>query len=160
MGGCDPLGVFEAPLDPGLGDRERLSGLVARWEEACPAPDDFFVGPGIGDVGVEAHEDMKMIVHHREPADGNREDIGKFLQSAFDPFFAVEWSIAEQECAADAPGEAVVPARHGHVDKVGASHRHWWVSGATGEYTQARAAGARLLCMSFPFRPHVTGRAW
>ena len=52
-----------------------------------------------------------MIVHHREPADGDREDIGKFLQSTFDPFFAVEWSIVEQERAADAPGDAVVPAQ-------------------------------------------------
>ena len=52
------------------------------------ALDDFFVGPGIGDVGVEAHEDAEAIVHHREPDDGDREDIPKFLESMFDPFSA------------------------------------------------------------------------
>src|ERR1017187_5219685 len=32
---------FETPLDPTLGNRQRLPGLVARWEEPSPAPDDF-----------------------------------------------------------------------------------------------------------------------
>ena len=70
-----------------------------------------------------------MIVQHREPADGNRENVRKFLESLFDPFSAVGWSFGEQECAADAAGDAVVPARDGYVDEVGASHRHEWDSG-------------------------------
>ena len=123
--GCDPLDVFEAPLDPGLGNRKRLSGFVAGRKEASPAADDFFVGPACGEVGIEAHEDVQVVIHDRETADGDREDIRKFLQSKFDPFFAVESRVAvvdrcfaEQEGAADATGDAVIPARHGYVDEL------------------------------------------
>ena len=60
-----------------------------------------------------------MVIHDREPADGDCEDIRKFLSSKFDPFFAVERSFGEQECAADTAGDAsVIPARHGYVDEL------------------------------------------
>jgi hypothetical protein len=51
----------------------------------------------------------------------------KFLQPTFDPFFAVERSFSEQECAADATGDAVIPARHTDVDELCAGHRHGWI---------------------------------
>jgi hypothetical protein len=43
-------------------------------------------------------------------------DIREFLQSKFDPLCAVERTFGETECAADATGDAVIPARHGDVD--------------------------------------------
>ena len=58
------------------------------------------------------------IVHHGQTDDGDREVIRKSLEPAFDPFFAVDVSLAEHECAAEAPEDAVVPARYGHVDGV------------------------------------------
>ena len=85
-----------------------------------------------GDVAVEAHEDVEAIVHHGQTDDGDREVIRKSLEPAFDPFFAVDVSLAEHECEAEAPADAVVPARYGHVDGVGASHRHGGTSVVTG----------------------------
>jgi hypothetical protein len=64
---------------PGLGNWQGLPGFIARWEEASPALDNFFVRPGCGDIGVEAYEDVQMVVHDREPVDGDCEDIRKFL---------------------------------------------------------------------------------
>jgi hypothetical protein len=54
----------------------------------------------------------------RKQAAGIIDRLIKFLQSNFDPFFAVERSFGEQECAADATGDAVIPARHGSVDEL------------------------------------------
>ena len=50
-----------------------------------------------------------MVIHDGKPADGDGEDIRKFLESLFDPFFAV--AFAEQKGAADAACDAVIPAR-------------------------------------------------
>jgi hypothetical protein len=71
-----------------------------------------------GDVGVEAYEHVQVVIHDRTTADGNFEDIRKFLESKFDAFSAVERSFGEKECAADTAGDAVIPARHGYVDDV------------------------------------------
>jgi hypothetical protein len=71
-----------------------------------------------GDAGVEAYEHVQVVIHDREPGDGDREDIRKFLQSRFDPLFAVERSFGEKEWAADATSDAVIPARHGDVDEL------------------------------------------
>ena len=100
------------------GDREQLSRLVAGWEEATPAADDFFVRPGCGDFGVERHENVHVVIHDGKPADADGEDTRKFLQAIFDPFFAVERFLAgvergfaQQQCAADTAGNAVIPAK-------------------------------------------------
>ncbi len=45
-------------LDAARGDGQGLAGFVARWEEASPSLDNFFVRPSSGDVGVEAHQDV------------------------------------------------------------------------------------------------------
>ncbi len=73
---------------------------------------------------------MLMIIHHREPADGYREDLRKFFQPLLDPFFTVERSFdfAEQKRAADTPRDAVILARDGDVDQMRASHRHGMIS--------------------------------
>ena len=120
---------------PGLGNWQGLPGFIAGRKKASPAADDFFIRPRCGDVGVEAHEHVQMVVHDREPADGDREDIRKFLQSKFDPFFAVKRSFGEQECAADTAGDAVIPARHGYVDELRASHCRGWNSWVVVEIT-------------------------
>ncbi len=39
----DPIGALEAILDPSVGYGQRLSRLVAGWEEPAPAPHNFFV---------------------------------------------------------------------------------------------------------------------
>ena len=50
---------------------------------------NFFIGPSLGDVRIEPHEDVQVVIHDREPADGYGEDFRKFFQPFFDPFFAV-----------------------------------------------------------------------
>ena len=42
--------------------------------------------------------------------------ISKFLQTLFDPYFAVERSFAEQEGASDSPRGAVRSTRQGHIE--------------------------------------------
>jgi hypothetical protein len=36
---------------------------------------------------------VQVIVQHGEPADGNGEDVRKFLEPAFDPGFAVDRQV-------------------------------------------------------------------
>jgi hypothetical protein len=65
-----------------------------------------------------------------EEAAGVIDRLVKFLQPNFDPFSAVERSFGEQECAADATGDAGIPARHGDVDVLLAGQGHgWFLSG-------------------------------
>jgi len=33
---------------------------------------------------------MQLIIQHRKPTDGHREDLCKFLQAMLDPLFAVD----------------------------------------------------------------------
>jgi hypothetical protein len=91
-------------LHPAFGNRQGFSGLVAWWKEASPAPDDLIIGPFARGARVDPYEQVQVVIHDREAADGNGEDLGKFFESAVDPFFAVERSFAEQEGASDAAG--------------------------------------------------------
>ena len=61
---------------------------------------------------------MQVVIHHREPTDGDREDFRKFLQPMLDPFFAVERAFAEQESASHTARDAVIPASNGRVDEM------------------------------------------
>ena len=79
-----------------------------------------------GDVGVEAHEDVQVIVHDGEPADGDGKNTRKFLEPKLDPFLAVDRAFAEQERASDAAGDAVIPTGYGRIDEVGTRHSHRW----------------------------------
>jgi hypothetical protein len=63
-----------------------------------------------------------VIVHDREPADGDGEDFRKFLESQLDPFLAVDRAFAQQESASDAAGDAVVLTGYGGVDEVCTRH--------------------------------------
>ena len=58
-----------------------------------------------------------MIVHDREAADGDGEDIRKF-SSRLDPFSAVDRAFAQQENETYAAGDAVMPTGYGRVDEV------------------------------------------
>ena len=60
-------------LDPGSGDRQGLPGLVAKRRPT--AADDLVVCPARSDVRVEADEDVEVIVHDGEPADGDGEKL-------------------------------------------------------------------------------------
>ena len=42
-----------------------------------------------------------MIIHHREPADADREDFGEFLDAVFEPLFSVGRSFSKQKSASD-----------------------------------------------------------
>ena len=55
-----------------------------------------------------------MIVHDRERADGDGEDMREFLESMFDPFSAVDRAFAEQENATHAAGDAVMNKKDMH----------------------------------------------
>jgi len=83
-----------------------------------PAPDDVFFGLAGRDFGIEPHQDVQMIIHNREPADCDREDARKFPQPIVDPELAVAgaFTVTEQESAADAADDAVVPAGDGGID--------------------------------------------
>jgi hypothetical protein len=60
---------------------------------------------------------VQVIVHHREPADGDGEDLRKFLESVFDPLFTDSLTFTKQEGAANATGDAVVPTGYGGVNE-------------------------------------------
>jgi hypothetical protein len=93
---------------------------------------------------------VQVVIHDRGPADGDCEDIRKFLQSKFDPLSAVERSFGEQECAADATGDAGIPARHGDVDELRAGHRHgWFLSCDRPKLPKAPAAVCIATCVLF-----------
>jgi hypothetical protein len=53
---------------------------------------------------------MQVVIQHRKAADGNGKDVRKFLEPAFDLGLAVLVLVTEQESAAHAPGDAVIPA--------------------------------------------------
>jgi hypothetical protein len=59
-------------------------------------PDDAFIGPARGDPEVESEQNMDVVVHDRGPSDGDREDLGRFLQPSVDPDPAVVGSFPEQ----------------------------------------------------------------
>ena len=59
-----------------------------------------------------------MIVHDGEPADGDGENTRKFLEPELNRFLAVDRAFAQQESAAHAAGDAVVPTGYGRVDEV------------------------------------------
>ena len=80
--------------------------------------------PQLNELNFEAHKHMQVVIQHREAADRHREDFGKFSQAPIDPFFAVEVSFAQQEGAADAARQAVIPAGYRHIDQMSASYCH------------------------------------
>ena len=49
-----------------------------------------------------------VIVRHRKPADRNREDFCRFLQTELDPFLAFKHAVTQQERAADPAGDATL----------------------------------------------------
>ena len=65
-----------------------------------------------------------MIIHHREPADADREYFGEFLDAVLEPLFTVRLSLRKQERASDAASRAVIPAGHGEIDELSASDGH------------------------------------
>jgi hypothetical protein len=83
---------------------------------------------------------MQLVIQHRKTADGNGEDVRKFLKPAFDPRLAVLVFVPEQKRPAEAAGDAVIPASDGGVDEVGASDRHGriWVRPAQANQSESR----------------------
>ena len=73
------------------GNRPQYIRTGQRWKRhvrrgLCPpASDDFLIGPSLGDVGIESHEDVQVVIHDGEPTDGHGEDIRKFFEPPLDP---------------------------------------------------------------------------
>ena len=65
-----------------------------------------------------------MVVHHSEAAHGDGEDLSKFFEPMFDPGFAVEGPLSQQEGLPHGASDAVVPAGYGGIDEVGAGDSH------------------------------------
>ena len=72
------------------------------------------------EIRVEAHEDVQVVIHDGEPADGCGEGSRKFFEPFFDPISRVDVFLghAEQEPAPVATADAVIPARDGDVDQI------------------------------------------
>ena len=80
--------------DPGL-NRGRVIDVEAGGAvDGDPAADDVFVAPAIGDVGVEAAEDVEVVVEDCEAADGDGEVLGEDFEPGFDPGLAVRDALA------------------------------------------------------------------
>ena len=68
---------------------------------------------------------MQVIVHHREPAYGDGENLRKFLESVFDPLFRLPGPSPSRK-ARRTQRDAVVPTGYGGVNEVRTSHCHRW----------------------------------
>jgi hypothetical protein len=108
-------------LEPGL---SALGAAVEAFENSRELGRDH----GVAVAEKPARVVGSVIIRHREPADRHREDFCKFCHSARDPFFAVERAVSQQESAANAAVDAVIPAGYGSVYQACASHRHRWFS--------------------------------
>jgi hypothetical protein len=120
----------ESVFNPGPGDLERLPRLVSQWEEPSPAAHDLFVRPGAGDIGIEAEEDVEVIVQHGESADGDGEDPGQLLEPILNPWLAVAGALSEKQGAPNATGDAVIPPCESRIHQLSTSDgpgRNSWV---------------------------------
>jgi hypothetical protein len=96
---------------PTIDTRRRI---VAPRKQPSPAPDDLLIRPPGRDVWVEPHQQMQVMIQHRESTNGHREDLREFPQ----PFsIGTVRSFTEQERAAHAARPAVIPASHGRIDE-------------------------------------------
>jgi hypothetical protein len=96
--------------------------LIARWKQPSPTSHDLLVRPTIGELRVEPKQHVEMIIHHREPADGDCEDLCQFFEPVLDPTWTVVWPFAQQEGAAHAARDAaVVPEGHRSINQLRAS---------------------------------------
>jgi hypothetical protein len=55
----------------------------SRRKESSPPPHDVLVRPTRGDLGIKSQQQVQMIIQHRKPADGHREDLCKLLDPIF-----------------------------------------------------------------------------
>ena len=111
------------------------------------------VHPAGGDVWVEAQEQMQVIVHHGEAADGYSEDFCKFFESPIDPFFAVGQTFPEEERASHSEPRSDTSGS-GQRRRDARVQSSWMFSGgqfADGQSNQCEMS--RLLCLSFLANP-------
>jgi len=148
-------GVSALVVDPGLNGRRVIDVEAGGAVDGDPAADDVFVAPAVGDAGVEAAEDVEVVVEDCEAADGNGEVLGEEFEPGFDPGLAVRHALAAEEGAADAAGNAVVVAGDRDVHQLPSGHRHrggsYRIRGTERPYPTPPAAGRQGLCMSFSF---------
>ena len=108
--------------------RLECGGVVdveVRWRiDGDPAADDVFVAPAVGHTGVEAAEDVEMVVKDGEAADGDGEVLSEDFEPGFDPGLAVRHAFATEEGPPDAAGNAVVVASDRDVHQLPPGHRH------------------------------------
>ena len=85
---------------------------------------DRLIRPGRSLRGIQPHQHVQVVVQDREAPDGDGEDLGQFPQAVFEPLFAIERSLGEEEGTSDTAGDAVIPTRHGRINKVCTGDRH------------------------------------
>ena len=102
--------------ETGSGWRDLSRGGNSRPQRRTTSSSD----QSLADVGVEAHQHVQVIVHHRKAADRHGEDSRKFLQATLDPILAATRSLAlpKQERATHTACNAVIPAGHGRIDEM------------------------------------------
>jgi hypothetical protein len=61
---------------------------------------------------------MQVVIQQGKPAALNREDADKFLEPILEPQFSMFASWPAEKGAAHAPGDAMIPGRHRHIDKL------------------------------------------
>jgi hypothetical protein len=81
----------------------------------------------------------------RQPCRKDTEDLGEFPQAVFEPLFAIERPLGEEERASDTAGGL-------GIDQLGACHRHRGLPRPTfGQTVVALGAHVRMQCLSSSF---------
>jgi hypothetical protein len=119
----DPLHVLEPPLNPLVGHGHRPAGFISRRKEPPPTRYNLFIRPRTSDIRIKPQQHVKMIAHHRETTDGHRKDFCERLEPFLKPLFAIVISFPQQQRAAHAACDAVVPAGQRDINELGASDR-------------------------------------
>ena len=89
--------VLEPPLEPTLPEQAAAVVICPEADRAVPNAARLPRPTSLGDVRVKPQQHVQMIIHDREPADGDRKDLRKFLEPVLDPFLSVVGPFAEQE---------------------------------------------------------------
>ena len=105
-------------------------GAVAVGAEREPAASDFVVGPGLGDIGACAQDEVVVVIEDGVVEDVDGEDGGEELETVLEPGFTVGEVAtggrveAAEEGAADAAAEAMVDADGIVLDEFAARKSH------------------------------------
>ncbi|MFN9853889.1 MAG: hypothetical protein ACK57P_18900 [Planctomycetota bacterium] len=99
--------------------------MDARGVECQPALGDLKGSPGIGHLGIDPDQQEQVVIHHTETGDGDGEQGVEFSKALIEPGLAIEVLILRDEKrAANATGDAVIPAGDVWIDDLGTGLSH------------------------------------